>query len=158
MPFHLTDSLVSEWAYSYGFSPAILEPLSSGTLLWDHLAGVNTFPTKPAWIEANVNAALNRVMGIPGYLWVSVEAGEQRSLFPSGSSFSFSFPSPHIPCPQCSGGRLSFWFILVQIKGGIWPPFRVPSISEDSEAILRTRRSPGRQTALLLIPCHIIGS
>lgn len=37
-------------------------------LLWDHLAGVNTFPTKPAWIEANVNAVLSEEMKIPGYL------------------------------------------------------------------------------------------
>lgn len=65
-----------EWAYSYSFSPAILEPLSSGTLLWDHLAGVNTFPTKPAWMAANVNAALHRVMEIPGSLGVRLEARE----------------------------------------------------------------------------------
>lgn len=68
VPFHLTDTLVLESAYSYSFSPAILEPLSSGTSPWDHLAGVNTFPSKPAWMAANENAALNRVMEIPGYL------------------------------------------------------------------------------------------
>lgn len=143
VPFHLTDTLVLESAYSYSFSLAILEPLSSGTLLWDHLAGVNTFPTKPAWIEANVNAALNRLMEIPGYLWVGLEA-VWHSIPPllSGSSFAFSFPSPLAPLPQCSGRRLSFWFILVQ-----WylNSFRVPSILEDSEAILRTRRTPRRQ-------------
>ena len=83
VPCHLAaDAMGLESAYF----PAILQPLSSGALLWDHLAGVNTFPTKPAWTEASVSAVLSRVMEIPGYLPMSLKAAEHSiPPLPSGS-------------------------------------------------------------------------
>lgn len=78
VPCHLAaDAMGLESAYF----PAILQPLSSGALLWDHLAGVNTFPTKPAWTEASVSAVLNRVMEIPGYLRLAWRR-QRSTIFP----------------------------------------------------------------------------
>lgn len=110
VPFHLPDTLVLESAYSFSFSPALLQPLSSGTLPWDHLAGVNTFPTKPAWIAANVHVVLNRVMEIPGY--VEVRLGAREPSVPplvSRSSFSFHFLSP-LTSPYVLGDDSPFSF------------------------------------------------